>query len=84
MNNVIELPRDAASLARVDSDSLVLLTTEEVAKMLRVDPSTVRRWRTSTPLYGPPFHQMSDRVTKYDLADVRHWLAARRVDPQAA
>src|SRR4051812_34456779 len=29
-----------------------LITTEELARMLRVDPSSVRRWRTARPLQG--------------------------------
>ncbi len=67
-----------------DDDTPQLLTTEELAEMLRVDASTIRRWRTSRPRFGPPFIHMSDRVTKYDLVDVRRWLAQRRVDPEAA
>jgi hypothetical protein len=61
-----------------------LLTTEEVAKLLRVDPSTVRRWRTSRPVQGPPFIQMSERLTLYAPEDVRLWLSRRRIDPMAA
>jgi hypothetical protein len=29
-------------------------TTEELAGMLGVDPSTLRRWRTARPPQGPP------------------------------
>ena len=29
-------------------------TTEELAGMLGVDPSTLRRWRTAQPRQGPP------------------------------
>ena len=28
-------------------------TTDEVAELLGVDSSTLRRWRTATPLQGP-------------------------------
>jgi hypothetical protein len=52
--------------------------------MLGVDPSSVRRWRTSTPVQGPPFIRMSDRVVKYRRADVDRWLNSRRVDPEVA
>jgi hypothetical protein len=65
-------------------DESELITTEELAKMLRVDPSTVRRWRTSRPLQGPPFIPMSKGVIMYSLADVRAWLRSRRVVPEAA
>ena len=61
-----------------------LMTTEQLARMLGVDPSSVRRWRTSTPVQGPPFIRMSDRVVKYRRADVQGWLDSRRVDPEVA
>lgn len=59
-------------------------TTEDVADLLGVDPSTLRRWRTSTPLQGPPFVRLTSRVTMYSVPDVEAWLTSRRVDPGAA
>lgn len=59
-------------------------STEEVAAMLGLDPSTLRRWRTHEPIQGPPFSRLSPRLTLYSLADVRAWLAARRIDPGRA
>jgi hypothetical protein len=61
-----------------------LITTEELARMLRVDPSSVRRWRTARPIQGPPFIQLSERVIMYSIDDVRAWLASRRITPEAA
>jgi helix-turn-helix protein len=61
-----------------------LLTTEELASLLRRDPSTLRRWRTSRPPQGPPFLRLSSGVTMYDMDDVRLWLIRSRVDPEAA
>ncbi|GLZ02436.1 hypothetical protein Acsp02_96870 [Actinoplanes sp. NBRC 103695] len=61
-----------------------LITTEELARMLRVDPSSVRRWRTARPIQGPPFIALSERVIMYAIEDVRAWLASRRVTPEAA
>ena len=58
------------------------LTTEELARMLGVDPSTLRRWRTAEPRHGPPFITLSSRVTLYSAPDVRRWLATRRIDPE--
>src|SRR5262249_48974757 len=49
-------------------------TTEELAAILRIDPSSLRRWRTSDPAQGPPFFQLSDRVTLYSAHDVEDWL----------
>ena len=59
-------------------------TTEELARMLGVDPSTLRRWRTTRPRQGPPFICLSSRVTLYSARDVRRWLATRRIDPGRA
>jgi hypothetical protein len=56
-------------------------TTDDLARLLRVDPSTVRRWRAARPAQGPPFVRLSGRVVLYDPDDVRSWLHARRVDP---
>ncbi|GLZ15657.1 hypothetical protein Acsp04_58920 [Actinomadura sp. NBRC 104425] len=57
------------------------LTTEEVAALIGVDPSTLRRWRTGRPMQGPPFVKVSESVTRYSVTDVREWLLSRRVDP---
>lgn len=59
-------------------------STEEVAAMLGLDPSTLRRWRTHEPIQGPPFSRLSPRLTLYNVSDVRAWLAARRIDPGRA
>ncbi|MFY1649883.1 helix-turn-helix transcriptional regulator [Solwaraspora sp. WMMB762] len=61
-----------------------LMSTEELATLLDVDPSTIRRWRTAVPHQGPPFIQISDRVVKYATEDVADWLSSRRVYPKAA
>ncbi|EMD23434.1 hypothetical protein C791_7260 [Amycolatopsis azurea DSM 43854] len=58
------------------------MSTEEVAALLHVDPSTVRRWRTAKPPQGPPFVPLSERVIVYSAADVDTWLRSRRVDPE--
>ncbi|MFE7129697.1 helix-turn-helix transcriptional regulator [Streptomyces sp. NPDC057638] len=56
-------------------------TTEELAALLRVDPSTLRRWRTARPHQGPPHVPLTDRVTLYSAADVERWLRQRRIAP---
>lgn len=61
-----------------------LMTTDEIARVLGVDPSTIRRWRTATPVQGPPFIRLSERVVMYNPDDFDRWLASRRVDPAAA
>jgi Helix-turn-helix domain len=71
-----------------DADRTLLngawLTTEELAGMFGVDPSTLRRWRTAHPPQGPPFVCLSGGVTRYSEQDVGHWLASRRTDPGRA
>jgi predicted DNA-binding transcriptional regulator AlpA len=59
-------------------------STDALADLLGVDASTVRRWRTSRPVQGPPFVRLSARVTVYSAADVEAWLRSRRVDPGKA
>jgi hypothetical protein len=63
--------------------TLDLVTTEELARLLRRDPSTLRRWRTAHPVQGPPFLRLSSGVVMYDMVDVRQWLSRHRVDPAA-
>lgn len=58
-------------------------TTEELASLLHVDGSTIRRWRTMSPTQGPPFVQVSDRVIMYSAYDVETWLRSRRTDPNS-
>lgn len=59
-------------------------STKDLAQQLRVDASTLRRWRTARPPQGPPFVQVSDRVIMYSALDVEEWLRSRRIDPQLA
>lgn len=56
-------------------------SSNELAELLHVDASTIRRWRTARPPQGPAFVQISDRVYMYNSDDVESWLASRRTDP---
>lgn len=58
-------------------------TTTELAELLGVDPSSLRRWRTAERRQGPPFISVSARKTIYSAADVESWLRKQRVDPDA-
>lgn len=95
MNRVLTVAQIAGLLgvasapAAADDGSQDLLhngwySTEEVAELLGVDASTLRRWRTATPLQGPPFVRLTSRVTMYSVPDVQAWLASRRIDPAKA
>ncbi|MEU0687356.1 helix-turn-helix domain-containing protein [Streptomyces uncialis] len=67
----------------LDTSSGTWYSTGELACLLRVDPSTLRRWRTSHPRQGPPYVPVSGRVVLYSARDVETWLAERRVTPGA-
>jgi hypothetical protein len=56
-------------------------TTADLARIIKVDPSTIRRWRTAVPLQGPPFVRLSFGVIRYIPSDVREWLSGHRIDP---
>jgi hypothetical protein len=55
--------------------------SNELAELLHVDASTIRRWRTAQPPQGPAFVRVSDRVFMYNSDVVETWLARRRIDP---
>jgi hypothetical protein len=49
-----------------------LLTTEELAKRMRVNPSTVRRWRLDD--VGPPYLRVGT-VYRYSMGAAEAWIA---------
>jgi predicted DNA-binding transcriptional regulator AlpA len=54
-----------------------LLTAEQVADLFGVSAATVSRWgamREDGEDVGPPCYTLSDRVRRWDAADVRAWL----------
>ena len=61
-----------------------LLTTAEVAKMLKVHQVTLRKWRSTE--YGPRYFLLGDgpcaRV-RYRRKDVEEWLGFRLARAQA-
>ncbi|WP_367132278.1 MULTISPECIES: helix-turn-helix transcriptional regulator [Streptomyces] len=60
------------------------VSTGELARLLKVDAPTLRRWRTARPPKGPAFIRLSPRRVMYSLEDIRQWLAQHRVDPAQA
>lgn len=70
-------------IAMTQDQAVRWYSTDELAEMLGIDASSLRRWRTTEPLQGPPFVRLSARRTIYNAADVEAWLRARRVDPAA-
>ena len=57
-----------------------LLTTEEVAQLLKVAPATLVDWRHNQA--GPPYHK-KDRIVRYWRHEVLEWIgqAFTRVEP---
>ena len=53
-------------------------TTEEMAKILKVDSSTIRRWRRLKIPKGPKATCISERTWRYYHADFVEWLNGRR------
>ncbi|MET8630423.1 helix-turn-helix domain-containing protein [Kitasatospora sp. NPDC004669] len=58
-------------------------STEELAALLGLDPSTLRRWRTATPPQGPPFVRLANRSILYSIPDTQTWLMSQRINPMA-
>ncbi len=58
-----------------------LLTAEQVADLFGVSAATVSRWgalRDQGVEVGPPCYTLSDRVRRWDAAEVRAWLSQVR------
>ena len=66
-------PRD--SDAGINSQFPVFFTVKEAAKLLRLSPVTLGRWRAEG--VGPP-HRKFGRKVIYDQADLIHWAAAQK------
>jgi predicted DNA-binding transcriptional regulator AlpA len=59
-----------------------LLTAEQVSALLGVSAATLNRWaamrETTGEQIGPPCYTLSDRVRRWDCAEVRSWLKQAR------
>lgn len=87
MPNKSALPREMCcgkGLKAMSASHGYWYSSKELAELLHVDASTIRRWRTSRPPRGPAFARVSNRVYVYNSNDVEAWLASRRVDPGEA
>ncbi|MEV0188353.1 helix-turn-helix domain-containing protein [Kitasatospora purpeofusca] len=68
--------------ANAGSPSL-LYTPAETAKILKVSPATLRRWRTQQPSQGPAYVRIGARIS-YRHQDLADYLTGRRVVPGVA
>jgi predicted DNA-binding transcriptional regulator AlpA len=55
-----------------------LLTVDQVSALLGVSAATLNRWaalgETTGEQIGPPCYTLSERVRRWDCAEVRAWL----------
>jgi predicted DNA-binding transcriptional regulator AlpA len=65
------------ALAMTEDDEL--MTEEQVAKLLTVSVSTVKRLRVSGE--GPRHIRISERVVRYRRQDVLDWMRQRAEEP---
>ena len=64
------------STIRIGVDE-ALLTQEEAAQYLHIEPRTLEAWRQRR--IGPQFLTYSKRCVRYRLSDLRSWLVEREV-----
>lgn len=58
-----------------------LLSAEQAAPLLGVSASTLHRWasrREAGEDVGPPFHLIGYKLRRWDLDELRAWLAAQK------
>jgi predicted DNA-binding transcriptional regulator AlpA len=65
--------------AQVMADDEDLMTEEQVANLLTVSVSTVKRLRVSGE--GPRYIRVSTRVVRYRRQDVLDWMRQRAEEP---
>ncbi|MGW3183175.1 helix-turn-helix domain-containing protein [Kitasatospora sp. NPDC001119] len=61
----------------------LLYTPAEAAKILKISPQTLRRWRTQQPSQGPAYVRIGARIS-YRHQDLADYLTNRRVVPGVA
>ena len=54
------------------SEAKELMTTEEVAALLKVAPATLSDWRHDRK--GPQYYKINGRMIRYKLSEVLAWL----------
>lgn len=58
-----------------------LLSAEQAAPLLGVSASTLNRWaarREAGEESGPPFHAIGQKLRRWDLDELRAWLAGQK------
>ena len=57
-----------------------LLTTGELAELLRLSPLTLKDWRVDG--IGPKFLRLTTGAVRYPVTDVTRWLGERQCGPK--
>ncbi|GAB2727702.1 helix-turn-helix domain-containing protein [Nocardia thraciensis] len=58
-----------------------MYTPAEVAKLLGVDTSTLRRWRRATPAQGTGIHSSVGTGREISASDLEEYLESRHIRP---
>jgi hypothetical protein len=66
---LVEAVRDVIELRPPGGDTGELLTTEELAKRIKISPDTARKWRRE----GCPHVAVGEKKLRWRLADVLRW-----------
>jgi len=70
-DSVVEVLKAKASAGSEVADPRSLMTTRDVAELLRIDPHTVRRWAQHGTL---PCLRFGERVLRFDPEVVTEWI----------
>ncbi len=58
-----------------------LLCADQAGPLLGVSASTLNRWaarRAAGEEVGPPFHAVGDKLRRWDIDELRAWLASQK------
>ena len=73
--NHLETDRSSTWPDATADDHDALLTEQQAATLLNVNPRTLQKWRVKGG--GPPFVRISRRCIRYRPRDIRHWAQNR-------
>lgn len=57
-----------------------LITTEEIAMLLKLSPSTIKAWRVKK--MGPAYIRITGRTCRYRMKDITEWLQKKALKPK--
>jgi hypothetical protein len=78
--HAIAVYRDGVPVIDRYTEPLELADERETARFLRISSACLRRWRARGE--GPPWLRVGERLVRYDLAAVQHWLKGQTEGPR--